>query len=311
MTAVLLSLAPLAFGQTLTTGDVSGVITDSTGAVVPGATVTIKSVDTNELRTTVSGDSGQYRLSLLRPGEYTISAQTAALKSNTSRFAVSVGQEQNLNLTVAVQSTQEVVMVTAEAPIIETENANLSTSVSTQQIVNLPMNGGDLTTVAFTVPGIRMNVGGGNGNFNANGIPLTGVLFTINGADVMDPYNNLNNSGASNNLLGANEVAEAAVIINAFSPQYGRMAGGQVNLVGKSGTNAFHGNAVYNYNDAIFNAASFFGNATRTPKGRSVANLYAASVGGPIRKNKTFFFVDTEALRYALPTTGTVTVPTP
>ncbi len=311
LTAVLLSLAPLAFGQTLTTGDVSGVITDSSGAVVPGATVTITSVDTNEARTTVSGDSGQYRFSLLKPGGYTIAAQTTALKSNTSRFAVSVGQEQNLNLTVTVQSTQEVVMVTAEAPVIETENANLSTSVSTRQVVDLPMNGGDLTTVAFTVPGIRMNVGGGNGNFNANGIPMTGVLFTINGADVMDPYNNLNNSGASNNLLGANEVAEAAVVINAFSPQYGRMAGGQVNLVGKSGSNAFHGNAVYNYNDALFNAASFFGNATRTPKGRSVANLYAASGGGPIRKNKTFFFVDTEALRYALPSSGTVTVPTP
>ena len=127
------------------------------------------------------------------------------------------------------------------------------------------MNGGDLTTVAFTVPGVRMNVGGGNGNFNANGIPLTSILFTINGADVMDPYNNLNNSGASNNLLGANEVAEAAVILNAFSPQYGRMAGGQVNLVGKSGTNSFHGNAIYNYNDAIFNANSFFQNSTSTP----------------------------------------------
>ena len=118
---------------------------------------------------------------------------------------------------------------------------------------------------AFNVPGIRMNVGGGNGNFNANGIPLTSVLFTINGADVMDPYNNLNNSGASNNLLGANEIAEAAVIINAFSPQYGRMAGGQVNLVGKTGTNAYHGNATYNYNDAIFNAAGFFQNSTSTP----------------------------------------------
>ena len=308
---VLFTLAPLAFGQTLTTGDVSGVVTDTSGAVVPGATVTIRALDTNESRTTVTGDAGQYRFALLKPGEYTVAAQTTALKSNTSKFTVAVGQEENLNLSVAVQSTQEVVMVSAEAPVIETENANLSTSVSSQQVVNLPMNGGDLTTVAFTVPGIRMNVGGGNGNLNANGIPLTGILFTINGADVMDPYNNLNNSGASNNLLGANEVSEAAVIINAFSPQYGRMAGGQVNLVGKSGSNAYHGNAIYNYNDAIFNAASFFQNATNTPKGRSVANLYAASGGGPIRKNKTFFFVDTEALRYALPSSGTVTLPTP
>jgi hypothetical protein len=310
LVALLLTVAPLAFCQTLTTGDLSGVVADSSGAVVPGAVVTIKSVDTNETRTEVSNQEGRYRFSLLSPGDYTVSAQTAALKSNTTKFSVAVGQEERLNLTVRVQGTQETVMVTAESPIIQTENANLTTSVSSQQVVSLPMNGGDLTTVAFTVPGIRMNVGGGNGNFNANGIPLTGILFTINGADVMDPYNNLNNSGASNNLLGANEVSEAAVIINAFSPEYGRMAGGQVNLVGKTGTNAFHGNAIYNYNDAIFNAASFFQNATSTPKGRSVANLYAASGGGPIRKNKTFFFVDTEALRYALPSSGTVTIPT-
>jgi hypothetical protein len=202
-----------------------------------------------------------------------------------------------------------VVEVKAEAAVIQTENANLATEVSQAQIANLPMNGGDLTTVAFTVPGIRMNVGGGNGNFNANGIPMTSVLFTINGADVMDPYNNLNNSGASNNLLGANEVAEAAVVLNAYSPQYGRMAGAQVNIVGKTGTNGFHGNATYNYNDAIFNANSFFNNSTNTPRSRSVANLYAASAGGPIKKNKTFFFVDTEALRYALPSAGVVSIP--
>ncbi len=310
LAALLLTAAPLAFCQTLTTGDISGVVTDTSGALVPGATVTITSLDTNETRTEISNQEGRYRFSLLSPGNYTVSAHTAALKSNVSRLSVAVGQQAALNLTVNVQGTQETVTVTAESQILQTENANLTTSVSSAQVVSLPMNGGDLTTVAFTVPGIRMNVGGGNGNFNANGIPLTGVLFTINGADVMDPYNNLNNSGASNNLLGANEVSEAAVIINAFSPEYGRMAGGQVNLVGKTGTNTFHGNAVYNYNDAIFNAASFFQNATSTPKGRSVANLYAGSGGGPIRKNKTFFFVDTEALRYALPSSGTVTIPT-
>jgi hypothetical protein len=308
--ALLICCAPLAFSQTLTTGDVTGIITDASGAIVQGVAVSLKNVATNEARTAVTNESGQYRFSLLVPGDYTISAQTTGLKSNVSRFTVSVGQAQSLNLMLNVQGTQEVVEVKADAAIIQTENANLTTSVSPAQVVSLPMNGGDLTTMAFTVPGVRMNVGGGNGNFNANGIPLTSVLFTINGADVMDPYNNLNNSGASNNLLGANEVAEAAVIMNAFSPQYGRMAGAQVNVVGKTGTNGLHGNATYNYNDALFNAASFFQNATSTPKGRSVANLYAASAGGPIRKNKTFFFVDTEALRYALPTSGVVSIPT-
>jgi hypothetical protein len=304
-------LALPAYTQTLTTGDISGVVTDVSGAVVPGATVSLKSQATNEARSVVTSETGRYRFSLLAPGVYTVSAQTSSLKSNASNINVLVGQEQPLNITLSVTGTQQVVEVTADAPVLQTENANLTTSVNSQQIVNLPMNGGDLTTVAFTVPGVRMNVGGGNGNLNANGIPMTAVLFTINGADVMDPYNNLNNSGASNNLLGSNEVSEAAVILNAYSPQYGRMAGAQVNLIGKTGTNTLHGNAVYNYNDAIFNANSFFNNSTGTPRARADANLYGGSIGGPIRKNKTFFFFDTEALRYALPTSGVVSIPSP
>ena len=300
-----------AFPQTITTGDLVGVITDATGAVVPNATVTVKNVDTNETRTATTNDTGQYGFTFLKPGEYTIAAQTAGLKSGAQRVAVQVGQQRALNIVLNVQGTQEVVEVVAEAPVIQTENANSATAISHAQVVALPMNGGDLTTVAFTVPGVRVNVGGGSGNFNVNGIPLTSNLFTINGADVMDPFNNLNNSGASNNLLGSNEIAEAAVVVNAYSPNYGRMVGAQVNLVSKSGTNSLHGNAVYNYNDAVFNANSWSNNRANTPKGRSVANLYAASIGGPIKKNKLFYFVNTEALRYALPGGGVIRVPTP
>jgi len=127
----------------------------------------------------------------------------------------------------------------------------------------------------------------------------------------MDPYNNLNNSGASNNLLGSNEVAEAAVVLNAYSAQYGRMAGGQENLIGRSGGNAFHGNLVYHYNGDLLNAKDFFVNETGAPKTRSDANQYAAGGGGPIRKNKTFFYVDTEGLRYVLPAQLQVSFPSP
>jgi hypothetical protein len=306
--ALVLAPAPI-LPQTITTADIAGTITDASGAVVPNATVTVRNEDTNDTRAAVTSESGQYRFSLLPPGKYVISAATSGLKSNTQKVRLNVGQAQETNLAMTVQGTQEVIEVRSEASVVQTENANLTTSVSHEQVVDLPMNGGDLTTVAFTAPGVRMNVGGGNGNLNANGIPLVSVLFTLNGADVMDPYNNLNNSGASNNLLGANEVAEAAVVLNAFSAQYGRMAGAQVNLVGKTGSNAYHGNAIYNYNDAIMNANSFFANATSTPKGRSVANLYAASLGGKLIRNKTFFFVDTEALRYALPSSVVVSIP--
>src|SRR5215471_13390342 len=309
--AIVLFAAPFLAGQTLTTGDVTGLISDPTGAVVPSVVVTIKQDATSEARSVMTNAEGRYRFSLLAPGEYTISAETVGLKSDIRKVLVIVGQQQAVNLTVDVTSKLEVVQVSAESPVIQTENANLATGIAPIQLTTLPMNGGDLTTVAFSVPGVRVNVGGGNGNFNANGIPLTAVLFTINGADVMDPYNNLNNSGASNNLLGANEVAEAAVVLNAYSPQYGRMAGAQVNLVGKTGSNSFHGNATYGYNDAAFNANSFFSNASNTPRGRADANLYGASVGGPIIKDKLFFFSDIEGLHYALPKSGVISLPSP
>ena len=309
--AILLLVAPPVHSQTLTTGNVTGVVTDQSGAIVPGADVTIRYADTNESRSTVSGGTGQYRFPLLKPGAYTIAAKTASLKSENVRIALLVGQEQSVNLVLNIQGTGQAVEVRAESTLIQTENANQATSYSERQVANLPVNGGDITNFAFTTPGLKLNVGGGNNNFNANGLPLNSGLYTLNGADITEPYNNNNKSGASNNTLGANEIAEAAVILNAFSAQYGRMAGMQVNFVTKAGTNAFHGDLVENYNDAILNANDFFNNATRTPRGRSVANQYAAALGGPIIKDRTYFFVNTEGLRYALPSSGVVSAPSP
>jgi len=307
--ALLVLCAPFTFSQTITTGEVAGVVTDATGAVVPATTVTIRYVDTNETRIVTTTQLGQYRFSLLRPGDYVISAQSAGLKSGAQRFKVLVGQEQAMNIVLNPLGTTETVEVTAQASVVQTENANLASSFSTQQIVELPMAGGDLTTLAMTVPGVRVNIKGGSGNMNANGVPGSSILFTLNGFDVMDPYNNLNNSGASNNLLGANEISEAAIVLNAFSAQYGRMAGGQENLIGKSGTNAFHANLVYNYNSQLFNAKDFFVNLTGAPKTRSDSNQYAVGGGGPIIKNKTFFFADYEGFRYVLPSNSIVAFP--
>jgi hypothetical protein len=307
--ALLVLCAPLAFSQTITTAEVVGVVTDSSGAVVPGATVTIKSADSGETRTVTSNDQGRYRFSLMKPGDYAVTADSKGLKSNISKITLLVGQEQELNISMNAMGTATIIEVSAEAPIVQTENANLETSYSTKQVVDLPMAGGDLTTLAMTVPGVRVAVTGGSGNMNANGIPGSSVLFTLNGTDMMDPANNLNNSGASNNLLGANEVGEAAVVLNAYSPQYGRMAGGQVNLIGISGTNQFHGNALYNFNWQDLNANSFFNNATNTRRGRSDAHQFGARIGGPILKNKLFGFFDYEGLRYVLPAAGVVSLP--
>lgn len=309
MAVSLLAVSTLA--QTITTGDIVGVVTDTSGAVVPSATVTLKSVDSGETRTTTTNGQGQYRFPLLKPGDYIISASTPGLKSNSERFPLLVGQEQERNIVMTAQGTSTTVQVTTEVPLVQTENANLETSYNPKQVVDLPMPGGDLTTLAMTVPGVRVNVTGGSENMNANGIPGSSILYTLNGTDQNDPANNENNSGASNNLLGANEVAEAAVVLNAYSPQYGRMAGAQVNLVGASGTNQFHGNLFYNYNWEDLNANSFFNNATDTPHPRSDAHQFGGKFGGPIKKNKLFGFVDSENLRYVLPASGVVSLPSP
>ena len=309
--AVSLLAVSEAFGQTITTGDVAGVVKDPSGAVVPKATVTLRYTDTNEVRTVATSDAGTYRFSLLKPGDYTISGQATGLKSNTEKFTALIGQVAEIDLTLNVTATVETVEAQAQGTVLQTENANLETSFGTKQIVDLPMAGGDLTTLAMTVPGVRVSVVGGSGNMNANGIPGSSILFTLNGTDVMDPYNNLNNSGASNNLLGANEVAEAAVVLNAYSPQYGRMAGGQVNLIGTAGTNGFHGNAFYNFNAQFLNANDFFNNSNGTPRGRSDSHQFGGKIGGPIRKNKLFFLFDYEAMRYVLPASGVVSLPSP
>jgi hypothetical protein len=303
--------ASFIFSQSITTGDAVGVVSDSSGAVVPGATVTLRSVESGETRTVTANTQGQYRFPLLKPGDYVITAASKGLKSNITKVTLLVGQEQEVNIIMNAQGTNTIVEVTSESPILQTENANLETNYDSKQVVNLPMAGGDLTTLAMTVPGIRVNVTGGSSNMNANGIPGASILYTLNGTDENDPANNINNSGASNNLLGANEVGEAAVVMNAYSPQYGRMAGAQVNLVGLSGSNQYHGNVFYNYNEQDLNANSFFNNSTGTRRGRSDAHQFGGRFGGPILKNKLFGFFDDENLRYVLPAAGVVSLPSP
>ena len=311
LSMLLLALVPAVFGQTITTGDVAGITRDTSGAVVPNATITLKSTDTGDVRTMVTGPSGEYRFTLLKPGDFTISAAATGLKSNVQKFTILVGQAAEMNLTLAVTSSQQVVEVQAEAPALQTDNANIETNFNKIQVDELPMPGGDLTTLAMTAPGIRVNVTGGSSNMNANGIPGASILYTLDGMDQNDPANNINNSGASNNLLGANAVGEVAVVMNAYSPEYGRMAGAQVNMVGMSGTNQFHGNLFYNFNWEQLNANSFFANSSGTPRGRSDAHQFGGRVGGPVWKNKLFFFFDDENLRYVLPAAGVVSLPSP
>jgi len=315
--ALILLPTGLLRSQTLTSATVTGVVTDASGAIVPNAAVQIVQTDTGSIHKTVSTSSGEYRFPFLNPGDYEISVEAEGLVANRVRVHLVVGQETAVALKLAVKSLSETVDVQAPNELLQTENANSVTTYDDHYIENTPVNGGDITNIAFSTPGIRLNVGGGNTNFNVNGLPFSSVLFTLNGADIVEPYNLNNKSGTSNNTLGANDVAEAAVITNAYSAQYGREAGAQVNYISKSGSNVFHGNLVENYNSQILNANDYFLNAAGTKRARAVANQYAASVGGPVviphlinLRNKLVFFVNTEGLRYALPTSTIVSLPT-
>jgi hypothetical protein len=300
--------------QSLTTGGVSGNITDSTGAVIPNATVTLNDPDNGSVQTAASNDSGEFRFSLLKPGRYKVSAIAQGFEKVERPVDVSVGNVVTASLILQVGKALTTVEVsTAAAPVVE--DPSQITTFTEQQMALLPSGGGDLTNIAFTAPGALLNVAppgqSGYGNFTVNGLPGTSNLFTTNGENNMDPYFNINNSGASNLTLGSNEVQEVTITTNPYSGQYGQLSGAQVSYVTKSGTNQFHGNANYYWNGRLLNANDTFNNSQGAPTPFANENQWSDSVGGPIIKDRTFFFVDNEGLRFLLPDTDVVTVPSP
>ena len=306
----LLAVASLLSAQSLTTGDIAGIVKDPSGGVIQNATVSLKSLDTGAAQEAKTDAAGSYRFRLLKPGHYSVTASQAGFQKLEQPAEVNVGSITTLDLQLTVGQATQTVEVTAEAPLVNAQ-PSMNTAFTPEQLAQLPAAGGDITTVAFTAPGVTVNVTGGYGNFNINGLPGTSNLFTVNGENDMDPYFNINNSGASNLTIGQNELQEATVIANPYSGQYGQLAGAQVSYITKSGTNQFHGNAVYDWNGRAMNSNDWFNNAEGVGKPFSNANQWAASVGGPIFKDKTFFFIDTEGLRFVLPNDIGVTIPAP
>jgi hypothetical protein len=304
--AALLLLPSIVMAQSEVTGGINGTVTDPSGAVIAGAAVTLTSPATGTTLSTESAATGAYSFGLVKPGTYTLTFSKSGFKQTSEPVNVELGQTLMFNAKLELGSGSITVEVTGQGAMLQTENANISTSIETAAIENLPNPGGDLSNIAQTAPGVTMNTSGsGYGNFSAFGLPGTANLFTINGNDYNDPFLNLNNSGASNLLLGSNEIQEVSVISNAYTGQYGRQAGAQIDYATKSGGNAFHGDAVYYYNAGGMNAGDYFNGFTH-----EVNNQWAASLGGPVIKDKVFFFANTEGLRYSLGSGGNITYPT-
>jgi len=299
--------------QTQTTGDITGTVTDPSGAAIPDAKVTIKSVEKGWVQESLTNASGVYRFFLTTPGNFSVTAAHKGFQSTTQETVVYLSQVATVDFQLKLAVAEQTVTITEEAPLLQTANGNLATTLNQKQVQDLPNPGNDLTYVAQIAPGSVMNTQTGFGNFSSYGLPGNSNTFTINGMDNNDPYLNLNNSGATNLMLGLNEVQETSVVTNGYSGQYGGLAGANVNYITRSGGNEFHGRATYQWNGRRFNANDWLNNASvpQTPRAFSNANQWGADFGGPIKKDKLFFYFDYEGLRVLLPATPIpVRVPT-
>lgn len=309
--AICLLIPSAAWAQSVVSGEVDGTVTDPTGAVTPNASVNLTSSETGFNETTTTSATGTFRFALVKPGNYALTVTLSGFSTVKRPVVVSLGQVSTVSVQLEVGKATQTVEVTAEPTLLHTENANIATTIDTKIIDNMPSPGQDITNYVLQAPGVTVSTGMGYGNLTANGLPGTSNLYTVNGNDYNDPYLNLNNSGASNLLLGVNELQEIAVVTNGYTGEYGRVAGANVNYTTKSGTNQFHGNAGWFYNDGAFNANDWFNNASATPRPHAVANQWVGSFGGPIKKDKLFFFYDNEGIRYVLPGGGApVYIPT-
>lgn len=205
------------FAQSITTGAITGIITDPSGGAVPAATVILTGLATNTSQTEQTGAHGDYRFAFVAPGTYKLQVTESGFQPKAiNNIVVVAGQPTSANLQLTLASSRQTVEVTESVTALQTQNADTTTTFNTQMIENLPNPGGDITYVAQTAPGVVMNTQAGYGNFVADGMPGTSNLFSINGQNYNDPFSGINNSGASNLLLGSNDIAQANVINSAI-----------------------------------------------------------------------------------------------
>ena len=303
-----LLLSP-SLAQTSISGDITGNVTDPTGAAVGGATVVATSTANGQVKKATANASGEYRVPLLSPGVYKVTVTAPSFDTSTLLVTVSAGTIAQADAKLQIGANSTTVEVTSAEPLLHTDDAQLSTTFSLEQVQTLPNPGNDLTFIAQTAPGSVMNTQGGYGNFSSFGLPATSNTFTVNGGYENDPFLNVNNSGATNLLLGNNDIATVSVISPAYSATFGGLAGAQVAEISRSGSNSFHGNLAYFWNGSVMNANDWFNDNSGTKKPRSNANQWAAAIGGPIKRDKAFFFINTEGIRVIIPVRGTLEGP--
>jgi hypothetical protein len=320
-----LSVQMCAFGQT-ELATVLGRVTDPSGAVVAGAQVEIRNVDTNLAVMSGTNGDGLYTIPSLHPGHYVISVRKAGFKTvSVTQLDLNVQDNVVRNFVLEVGSSSESITVTAEDERINTTDATVSTVVDRNFAENLPMNGRSFQTLIQLTPGVTVaasNLGDG-GQFNVNGQRansnywmVDGVGANIGAASYVTPGNGLGGSlgsfsvlGGTNSLVSVDALQEFRIQTSTYAPEFGRTPGAQVSIVTRSGTNQFHG-TLFDYlrNDAL-DANDWFADRADLPKAMERQNDFGGTFGGPLKKDKTYFFFSYEGLRLRLPKTLSTTVP--
>jgi hypothetical protein len=283
--------------QTTTSGALAGVVTDQSNAVVPNARVEIHDNARSTTQWIMTDRQGAYQFFFLVPGMYTLTVTHVGFREVNRIVSVLLGPAVSVNVTLAIAEARSEIEVTDEAPLIHAENGDVSTTIGQKQISELPNPGNDLTYIAQIAPGSVMNTDlTGFGSFSLLGMPSTSNRYTVDGLNVTDG-SGLPMTGALGLLLGQNQLQEATVVSTGYEGQFGGAAGGNISYVTKSGSNQLHGNTQYYWDGNPLSANNWFLNSFGVAHPPTNANQWAGSFGGPLRKDKLFFFFDTEGLR--------------
>ena len=292
-----------------TTGNIEGRVLDPKDAAVPGATITATNQQTGFEKTTSSDSEGNYRLILLPPGQYTVHANAQGFSpAESGDVTVTVGGKSTFDVKLSVGGTSETVTIKAEAPVVETTRTSVSTTINQRSIENLPINGRNFQDFATLSPGVirdprggDLSVGGQRGTFNSlqvDGVDNNNTFFgqALGRGGVRPPYQ-----------FSEESVQEFQVNQNGFSAEFGRAGGAVINVVTKSGTNEFHGGAFEYFRDESLNSNDPVNKANESRRGQPNKraalriNQFGGRLGGPIKKNKAFFFFTYDGQRSNVP----------
>src|SRR5579864_3320979 len=288
-------------------GSISGTVKDASGAFMPGVKVTLTNTATNARMETTTDANGEFQFPQLAPTTYSLDVEAKGFKRAISTALVQVDQITHAEFNMEVGDVSQSVQVEAAAPLLETDKSTLSSVVDSRTIANMPLNARQYLDLALLTPGaLPSQPGQQGGGFNMAGARSQSNAFMLDGVNIIDTQVN----SALGNFRITDAVQEFAVQTSVPTAEFGRGQGAQVSIVSKSGSNQFHGSAFEYLRNSDFDATDFFTNKAGGQKNTLHRNQYGATFGGPIFKDKTFFFLSWEGFRQVNPTVSSTRVPT-